>query len=275
MKLGAMIYSFSAAINSGQMTQREVIALCGELGLYAVDTMPGLGEETWRDVRSMVEDAGRKVSTHIISAQLALPPDAGGREAMDIVLAGIDDARALGTDKLMVVTGSVPDGMDRRAAQKRLGEAFAEVSRRSRGSGVRLCVEDFPGAQSNHRTSGDLLAVCELAGPEFGLCFDTGNFYCGGETPEEAWPRLASRVIHAHLKDWRWSDGENGHPTTDGRRLVPELVGRGILDYPGILAMMKADGFDGVLSFEYEGNMDRAQAAREGIGYLRSVLEAL
>ena len=89
----------------------------------------------------------------------------------------------------------------------------------------------------------------------------------GGETPEEAWPNLASLSIHSHLKDWK--------QTPDGKRFTAELVGRGIIKYPKVLAMMKASGYSGALSFEYEGPMNRADAAREGIAYLRSVLESL
>jgi len=46
MKLGAMIYSFSPAIRSGEMTQRQVIELCAEIGLACVDTMVELGGGT-------------------------------------------------------------------------------------------------------------------------------------------------------------------------------------------------------------------------------------
>lgn len=271
MKLGAMIYSFSPPIRSGQMTQREAIALCAELGLATVDTMHGLGGDAWPDVRKMVEDKGMVVACHILGANLATLNDAERRKGVDAVLASIHDTIALGSDKLMVVTGSIPEGSDRATAQNRVGEALAMIMEESRGSNVRLCIEDFPGDRSPHRTSEEILAVCAVAGPGLGVCFDTGNFYSGGETPEQAWPKLAPKVIHSHLKDWAWAD-DGRMATPDGKKFKAELVGRGFLNYPAVLAKMKASGYSGALSFEYEGPMDRKEAAREGIAYLRSLL---
>lgn len=275
MKLGAMIYSFGPAIRSGEMTQRDVIDFCAELGLACVDTMTGLGDDPWPEVRKMAEDAGLFISCHITSANLATGEPGARTESMDRVRQAIVDAKALGTDKVMVVTGQIPPGDSREATQQRIGEAFRHLIEEEAGpAGVQLCIEDFPGENSPHRTSAELLAVCEIAGPGFGVCFDTGNFYCGGEATEDAWPRLAAKTIHSHLKDWAWD--ENGRLSTpDGRHFSPELVGRGIVDYPAVLALMKRSGYGGALSFEYEGGMNRAEAAREGIASLRSVLESI
>lgn len=274
MILGAMIYSFSPAIRSGQMTQRDAIDLCAELGLACVDTMVGLDDVPWPDVRGMVEDAGLFVASHITNANLATVDDGERARAMDEVRASIEDTVALGADKLMVVTGRIPEGDSRPATQERIGEALKTLCAEAKAVGVHLCIEDFPGQDSPHRTAAEVLAVCEIAGPDLGVCFDTGNFLSGDETPQEAWPALAGKAIHSHVKDWRWVvDGR--HRTPDGRAFAPELVGEGILDYPAIFAAMKASGYEGALSYEYEGRRDRIEAAREGIAYLRSVLESL
>ncbi|NOZ24244.1 MAG: sugar phosphate isomerase/epimerase [Planctomycetes bacterium] len=274
MKLGAMIYSFGPAIRSGAMTQRDAIVLCAELGLACVDTMSWLGSDPWPDVRKMAEDAGLYVACHIASANLASTDKAERRKGMDAVRMCIEETVTLGADKLMIVTGNIPDGSDRPSTQQRIGEALGALADEAKGANVRLCIEDFPGEQSPHRTSEELLAVCDIAGPDLGICFDTGNFYAGGQTPEDAWPHVVDKTIHSHLKDWAWAD-DGRHITSDGRRFNPELVGQGIIDYPTVLAGMKASGYDGVLSFEYEGPRDRAEAAREGIAYLRSVLKGI
>ena len=273
VKVGAMIYSFGPAIRSGQVSLRETIELCAELGLACVDTMNGLGGDAWLDVRKMVEDAGMFVACHIASTDLATLDDAQRGENIEAMRACVDDTLALGADKLMLVTGSIPEGSDRATAQGRVGEGLAAIIENSRGSGVQICIEDFPGERSPHRTSQELAAVLEIAGPDLGVCFDTGNFYSGGETPEEAWPNLASTAIHCHAKDWAWAD-EGRHSTPDGKRFNPELVGRGIIDYPAVIALMKASHYAGIVSFEYEGALDRVEAAREGIAYLRSLCES-
>ncbi|NOY80340.1 MAG: sugar phosphate isomerase/epimerase [Kiritimatiellaeota bacterium] len=274
MQLGAMIYSFAPAIRSGEMTQRQAIELCAELDLACVDTMAGLGGDPWPEVRRMVEDAGLFVACHIAFAPLSSGGPAERRQAFDTVRTAIADTVAVGADKLMVVTGHIPEGDSREAVQKRIGKALGELGLEARDAGVRLCIEDFPGITSPHQTSAHLLRLCEIAGPDLGVCFDTGNFYSGGETPQEAWPALAEKTIHAHLKDWIWDD-DGRLCTPDGRRFRPELVGRGIIDYPTVLGQMKTSGYEGALSFEYEGGLDRRAAVREGIAYLRRLLDCL
>ncbi len=274
MQLGAMIYSFAPAIRSGEMTQRQAVELCADLDLACVDTMAGLGGDPWPEVRRMVEDAGLFVACHITFAPLSTGDPAEYRQAVDTVRAAIADTVAVGADKLMVVTGHIPEGDSREATQGRIGRALGELGVEARAAGVRLCIEDFPGATSPHQTSAHLLRLCEIAGPDLGVCFDTGNFYSGGETPQQAWPALAEKTIHAHLKDWTWDDSGR-LSTPDGRRFRPELVGHGIIDYPTVLRQMKAAGYNGALSFEYEGSLDRKTAAREGIAWLRSLLESI
>jgi len=274
MKLGAMIYSFGPAIRSGEMTQRDAINLCAELGLACVDTMVGLDDQPWSDVRKMVDDAGLYVASHITNANLAALDDGERQGAMDKVRAAIEDTVTLGADKLMTVTGMIPEGDTRAATQQRIGDALRVLAAEAKAAGVQLSIEDFPGQKSPHRSSAEVLEVCAIAGPDLGVCFDTGNFLCGGETPQEAWPALVSKVIHSHVKDWRW-DKDGRLSTPEGRRFGPELVGQGILDYPAVFSAMKASGYQGALSFEYEGPRNRAEAAREGIAYLRSVLESI
>jgi sugar phosphate isomerase/epimerase len=269
-----MVYSFGPAIASSEMSQRDAIDLCAELGLVCVDTMDGLTSEPWTDVRQMVEDAGLLVATHITSANLATPDASERQEAMNKVRGSIEDTVTLASDKLMVVTGLITEGDTREVTQQRVGQALRTLAAEAEDAGVQLCIEDFPGHSSPHRTAAEVLAICAIAGERLGVCFDTGNFYAGGETPQEAWPILASKTIHSHVKDWCWAE-DGRHATPDGRRFSPELVGRGFIDYPAVFAAMKSSGYEGVLSFEYEGPRDRADSAREGIAYLRSVLESV
>ena len=81
-------------------------------------------------------------------------------------------------------------------------------------------------------------------------------------------------LVYAPIAHWVWAD-DGRHTTPDSRHFRPALVGRGFIDYPTVLTLMNGSGYTGALSFEYEGPMNRADAAREGIAYLRSVLETL
>jgi sugar phosphate isomerase/epimerase len=52
-------------------------------------------------------------------------------------------------------------------------------------------------------------------------------------------------------------------------------VGRGILDIPGFVKMLRKVGYDGVCSLEHERNMDDPfLGIAESIGYFRGVIAA-
>jgi len=53
-----------------------------------------------------------------------------------------------------------------------------------------------------------------------------------------------------------------------------EVLGEGVLNLPGALALLRRLGYQGWVSVEYEGVGDPLDAARRGVAYLRSLMEA-
>jgi inosose dehydratase len=76
-----------------------------------------------------------------------------------------------------------------------------------------------------------------------GACEDTGHRLRSGENPVEAVTKFGKRVYGVHLKDVK--DGPNGE------KLFTE-IGKGKLDTIGLLSVLRANKFHGVLSLEYE-----------------------
>ena len=97
-------------------------------------------------------------------------------------------------------------------------------------------------AAENHQdaTTEDLLALAERTGncPAFGITLDAGNPLAVGQDPVEAAQRLAPIVRHIHLKDYTI------HFAPEGYRLVRCAAGDGCVDFPAILAAIRANGHD-------------------------------
>ena len=91
-------------------------------------------------------------------------------------------------------------------------------------------------AIENHQDFGsrELLAFCDEAGPNVGLCFDTGNTFPVAESPIDFARRVAPRVRHVHFKDYRahWSD--------EGYRLVRCAIGDGAVPFQEVAAILAA-----------------------------------
>jgi 3-oxoisoapionate decarboxylase len=94
-------------------------------------------------------------------------------------------------------------------------------------AGVSVAIE-------NHQDFGsrELLDFCAEAGSNVGICFDTGNTFAVAEAPTEFARRVAHRVRHVHLKDYRaqWTD--------EGYRLVRCAIGDGAVPFREIAKIL-------------------------------------
>jgi 3-oxoisoapionate decarboxylase len=100
-----------------------------------------------------------------------------------------------------------------------------------------LCI-----AMENHQdaTADDLLALAEMArfSPAYGITLDTGNPLAVGEEPVETARKWAPFIRHVHLKDYTI------HFAPEGYRLVRCAAGDGVIDFPAILKIVRANGHD-------------------------------
>ena len=84
--------------------------------------------------------------------------------------------------------------------------------------------------------------------PRIGACADTGHWMRSDLKPVDCLRILKGRVLSSHLKDL------NGF----GKGVHDVPYGTGAADMPAILAELKAQGFSGPASIEYEHNWDNS-----------------
>ncbi len=102
--------------------------------------------------------------------------------------------------------------------------------------------------------------------PRMGLCMDIGHTQRIGEDPAALAEKYQDRLFDVHLKDVTTSTGEG----------VPLEVGRGVIDIPGFLRVLKRINYGGVVAFEYEKDADDPLAGlAESVGYVRGVLKTI
>ena len=98
-----------------------------------------------------------------------------------------------------------------------------------------------------------------------GMCLDIGHDRRNGKNPVEDLEKYHTRVFDIHLKDVTGA-------TKQGYSVE---VGRGILDIPGFVRMLRKVQYTGVVSLEHERNMDDPfMGIAESIGYFRGVVAA-
>ncbi len=112
-----------------------------------------------------------------------------------------------------------------------------------------------------------------------GLCFDTGHYSFGGGNPLDGLTRYADRIWHVHFKDHAPKvaaqsriEGWDG-VTSVGHGVFCEL-GQGDVDFPAILAKLRAMSYDGWIVVEQDvlpGMGRPIESARRNREYLRTI----
>jgi sugar phosphate isomerase/epimerase len=111
-----------------------------------------------------------------------------------------------------------------------------------------------------------ILSVVKDRDPRIGSCADTGHWVRSNLNPVDCLRILKGRIVSSHLKDLdeMGSDPEKARKTHD----VP--YGEGVSDIPGILGELKAQGFKGNVSIEYEHNWENSTPeVAQCIGFVR------
>ena len=95
-----------------------------------------------------------------------------------------------------------------------------------------------------------------------GMCLDIGHNLRAGYDPIEDLKRYHTRVFDVHIKD-----------VTDGSKAGKGIeFGRGKIDFPGFVRMLREVKYSGVCSLEYEKDMDDPfLGIAECIGYFKAV----
>jgi len=118
-------------------------------------------------------------------------------------------------------------------------------------------IELFPDAEDVWNHTKDL-------DPRIGMCLDIGHNLRNGKDPVADLRKYHTRVFDIHIKD----------VTDNTKQGYSVEIGRGKIDFPAFVRMLREVGYTGVCSLEHEKNMkDPFMGIAESIGYFRGVVE--
>ncbi len=99
--------------------------------------------------------------------------------------------------------------------------------------------------------------------PRIGMCLDIGHDTRNGKDPVKDLKKYHSRVFDIHIKD----------VTGTTKQGYSVEIGRGVIDIPAFVKMLRKVGYTGVCSLEHEKEMqDPFMGIAESIGYFRGVI---
>lgn len=288
MRIALSTYSMDRRMGEGTLNQLTCIAKAKELGFDAIEFV-----EIWPHDGSTPEDYAKRLREEcervgIPAAAFAVGADFLRCEDLSAEIARVehlvDIAAILGASKMRHdATIGYPEGTQGNrgfdASLPVLSDACRQITRYAAEKGVRTMVE-------NHgwfcQDSDRVEKLANMVGdPNFGLLCDIGNFLDAEEDPITACTRVAPYTIHVHAKDFHWKSGEQTDPgwgfwpTRGGNLMRGAIVGHGIVPVKQCLSVLKAAGFDGDVTIEFEGLEEPELAVSVGLQNLRRYLEEL
>lgn len=172
----------------------------------------------------------------------------------------IEDARTLGSPRVVVGGGNGFSGMKRVASHARMIEIMQEAVRRTEGSGIDIALEgvnsavDHPGALLDHTEYAAEVAR-GVGSPRLGILLDLYHSAAQGEDIDAALAAAAGVIGYVQIADLPG----RGEP------------GSGTLDWSARLAALAAAGYTGPIGLEYYPT----RPTSESVVRIKQIVEAL
>ncbi|MEV5975505.1 sugar phosphate isomerase/epimerase family protein [Streptomyces sp. NPDC052114] len=238
----------------------------GAVGLWRAPVQEYGLERTAR----LMRDAGLAVTSLCRGGFLTDGEPAARARALDDNRAAVDEAAALGTDTLVLVSGGLPAGSkDLAGARERVADALAVLGPYAEERGVRLAVEPLhPMFAADRCVVSTLAQALDLAerfpAHQVGVVVDTYHLWWDDRAAEQIARAGAGGRVHAfQLADWIT-------PLPAGVLLGRGQLGDGSVDFKTFRRWVEAAGYTGPIEVEI---FNEALWARDGGEVLRETVE--
>jgi sugar phosphate isomerase/epimerase len=254
-----------------QLGLPELVSACGRLGIRHVGLWrEPVQEYGLRAAARLVRDAGLTVTTLCRGGFFTAIDPAERRRALDGNRAALEEAAALGTGTLALVSGGLPDGSrDLAGARERVADALAELAPYAGDVGVRLAVEPLhPMFSSDRCVVSTLAQALDLAGrfpPEqVGIVVDTYHVWWDDQAPAAiAAAGAAGRIAAFQVADWVT-------PLPEGVLTGRGQLGDGAVDLRALRELVDAAGYDRPIEVEL---FNSDLWARDGVEVLAETVD--
>lgn len=286
MKAGVSCYCFNGMLTAGEISLAEVIdvvgchteAQCIELlSRYWAPARPELDQAL--GLKDLMDGVGLELSCYTLDSDFAVYDADRSAECVQRCSERVDIALAMGTDTIRIdPRTSLPMPVaeaDLDEVLTRMCASMAEVADAALGKGVKVCVENH--GRLLGRTAQVARMVELVDRPNFGVNIDPTNFRnVFGEDHVEATRLLAPHVMHVHLKDFHIcrepQAGDEWREIPTGEYVKRAVGGEGDAQWPDLVRILQAAGYDGTLSLEISDPADVKGSVARGVANIRLAL---
>ncbi|WP_413753606.1 sugar phosphate isomerase/epimerase [Streptomyces sp. R-74717] len=229
-----------------ELTEGCVKAGIDKVGLWRAPVQEYGIERTAR----LLADSGLSVTSLCRGGFFTAIDPAERARALDDNRAALDEAAALSTDTLVLVSGGLPAGSkDLHGARERIADALGELAPYAAERGVRLAIEPLHPMFASDRcvvsTLSQALDIAErFPAEQVGVVVDTYHIWWDDQAAAQIARAGAGGRIHSfQLADWIT-------PLPAGVLLGRGQLGDGSVDFRAFRTLVEATGFDGPIEVE-------------------------
>ncbi|MFF1918495.1 sugar phosphate isomerase/epimerase family protein [Streptomyces sp. NPDC058239] len=198
----------------------------------------------------LLADSGLSVTSLCRGGFFTAIDPAERARALDDNRAALDEAAALSTDTLVLVSGGLPAGSkDLHGARERIADALGELAPYAAERGVRLAIEPLHPMFASDRcvvsTLSQALDIAErFPAEQVGVVVDTYHIWWDDQAaPQIARAGAGGRIHSFQLADWIT-------PLPAGVLVGRGQLGDGAVDFRAFRTLVEATGFDGPIEVE-------------------------
>jgi sugar phosphate isomerase/epimerase len=192
------------------------------------------------ETRARFADNNLKICNLGSSATLHYNDEAKWQKSLDEAKSFIDLAQQLSCPYVRVFPNELPKDQDREKTIDLISERLLSLGKYAQGTKVTVLLE----SHGQVIWKDVLLRIMKQAEhPNVGLIWDIFNMWSiTKESPTEVYNMLKKYIRHTHIKDGSMVDGKP----------VYTFVGKGIAPLKEAIGVLKADGYAGYYSLEWE-----------------------
>lgn len=278
MKIGVSSYSFSKYMNQTKADYFTICDLAKKMGYDAIEFIDLSLEvqpaesltELAKAIHRHCEEIGLPIAAYTVSADFLRPNE------VQTVMEKVDIAEALGAKVLRHdASWSLPEDMDWRQLIDQIAPDIRRVTEYAAQKGIRTCTENHGYVLQDAERVETLIRTVNH--PNYGWLVDMGNFLCADDLPVHAVPIAAPYAFHVHVKDFLYkpadaeNPGQGWFPSRNGSYLRGTVAGHGVVPIRRCLETLKKAGYDGVVSYEFEGMEENLPALEAALAFLRGL----
>ncbi|MBQ3080799.1 MAG: sugar phosphate isomerase/epimerase [Clostridia bacterium] len=277
MKLGVSSYSFSPYMRATGANYFDIMKLAKEIGFDAIefidlstdvqkaDSVEALAKE----IRAYADSLSLPIAAYTIGADFLNRENEVERVKKQLDIAAILGAKVLRHDACW----SLKEGMSWREAVKIMAPMIREVTEYAATLGIKTCTENHGYILQDAERVEELILTVNH--PNYGWLIDMGNFLCADDNPLRAVPIASKYAFHVHVKDFLVKPSTSDNPgdgwftSRNGTFLRGTVAGHGAVPVRICLETLRNAGYEGVVSYEFEGMEENLSALRAAHKFIR------